>query len=100
MRLPDFDAAAVMTSGSRTDVRSPIPEGLPAPRSLHHTPEAVEAHRQRLAAGAVRHGHQEQQLREFARKNNLEEDKVLCGEHNVAMMITMPLPLNKGDTST
>jgi hypothetical protein len=42
---------------------------------------------------------QEQQLREFARKNNLEEDKVLCGEHNVAMMITMPMPINKGDAS-
>ncbi|MGY8664249.1 hypothetical protein Q3C01_18115 [Bradyrhizobium sp. UFLA05-109] len=42
---------------------------------------------------------QEQQLREFARKNSLKEDTVLCGEHNVAMMITMPLPLNKGDAS-
>jgi hypothetical protein len=42
---------------------------------------------------------QERQLREFARKNNLDEDKLLCGEHNVGMMITLPLPLNKGDAS-
>jgi hypothetical protein len=39
---------------------------------------------------------QEQQLREFARKNNLEEDKVVS-EHNVALMITMEMA--SGDAS-